>query len=92
MCPGSKQILNWVKKMKKIFLVESGLWKKDGRDQIRAFGDEEDAWIWCLRRFKTKYMQRKNLDKIKGFRGAFRGRKRWVLITEIPFKPKALKG
>jgi hypothetical protein len=74
--------------MKKITLVESGKAEGGhvGKDLTLAFSDEQDAWEFCLRRWKIKHWRRQNLDKIKGFRALFYTTKRWVLMTNIELR------
>jgi len=81
----------------KITLVQSGKWTEGANsNKAIAFGDEEDAWRYCLRHYDIKnpekgHLDRVNRQKIKNFRGVFRMNKGWVLLTEIKFFPKKRK-
>jgi len=74
--------------MKKIILVQTGLWIEPAEDnKTIAFESEYDALLYCFRYYGNRNFDRRNLQKKKGFRGVFRLRKRWILLTEIKFKP-----
>ncbi len=70
-------------KIKKIFLVESGLYGKDGKDLTIAFVDEQKAWEYVLRKYKRYSLERRNWQRKKGFRGIIFAKKRWLCITQI---------
>lgn len=72
-----------MRERQKIFLVESGSFGDGAKDLTRAFFEEEKAWKFVLRRYKTFHLERKNWHKQRGFRGVIYGRKRWISITEV---------
>lgn len=77
--------------MKHIYLVESGILKNVGRDFIRAFEDESEAWYIILRRYKKYNLDRNNCFKKKGFLGVLYSKNRWVSITKIILMNKKMQ-